>query len=160
MFGSRRASSALRLLTWFALSVVAVLGVAGALSVLLPEVAAEDVATASIVLGLAWMLVGWFLTPSVETYVGQGAVEGVPIIGPTFANPQRNPAVLADLTDRLSRQTDLGLVSAALGFGLMVVGFSFYVTPAAGFGAGLVCLAVVLAVLWRSSRSLRPRAPA
>lgn len=157
---ARRRSPPQRLLAAFLLCLAALLGAALLPWFFLPSVAFADLAAASILMGLLWMLVGWFLAPSVETYVGQGAMKGFPIIGPTFANPERNPAVMTDLADRMSRQTDLGILSAGLGLALIALGVAFYTVPMVGFAAGSVGVGAVLVLLWRASpRLARPNDP-
>ncbi len=139
-----------RLLAGFLVTTLLALFLILALPALLPS-ALVSVSTfltaACILLGLVWLLVGYAFTPTVETYLGQGAMEGVPIIGPLFANPERNPPVLTDLAWKLSAQTDAGIVLAALGFGLMTAGFAFYLAPAVGFVILAVLLLAVAVVL-------------
>lgn len=149
---STRASRLTELLAAFLGCVVFVLVLALVVPVLLPAAPGAFAIGACILLGLAWMIVGWLFVPSVETYIGQGAMRGVPIIGPSFANPERSAPVMEDLAWKLSSQTDVGIVLAVLGFLLMSVGFVFSLDPAAGlallvvFGIGLgVALGAVLA---------------
>lgn len=107
---------------------------------------------AAILLGLLWILVGWIFTPSVETYLGQGRSFSFPIIGPSFANPQRNPAVMEDLGRKLGADTDLGLLLAGLGFALMSIGFVAFFLPVLALAAvavftilvGLICFRAIL----------------
>ncbi len=121
----------------------------------------EGVVAGCIVLGLGWVLLGWFLTPSVETYIGQGAMEGFPIIGPSFANPQRNEPVMNDLARKLSQQTDAGIASAGLGFLLMLVGGVYDAVPILGLIALLTFVAAALALLLLAFLpARRPAAPA
>ncbi len=149
MLMSGRPTPPRRLLTWFSLSLALVMAVAVGLGLLEAGGAAAAAGVsgpACFFLGLVWVVLGWILSPSVETYVGPGAVRGIPIIWPSSAQPERNPPVLQDLARKLSSQTSLGIVSAALGFVLMLVGFTFYLSPLAGYVAGFAYLAAMAAV--------------
>ncbi len=143
-----------RFLAAFLLTTLAAVAVVLALSARTPLAATEvppSLAAACILVGLIWVLVGYVLTPTVETYLGQGAMKGVPIIGPSFANPQRSRPVLADLAWKLSVQTDAGILVAVLGFALMTAGFLFYLAPGVGLlilAALLVVVAAVLVLTW------------
>lgn len=102
----------------------------------------------AVFLGLVWLVLGWMFTPSVETYLGQGRAQSVPIIGPSFANPERNPAVIQDLGRKLGPQTDVGVILAGFGLALMSIGFVAYVFPVVGLAAlVLLCVVVVLVSL-------------
>jgi len=106
------------------------------------------VAGACILLGLAWIVLGWVFVPSVETYLGPGASRGIPILWPSDAIPERNAAVLRDLKGKLSWQTDMGVTLALLGILLMAVGFIFYAAAPVGLIlliGFLVCLAALFA---------------
>lgn len=70
----------------------------------------------------------------------------IPIIGPSWANPERNPAVMEDLGRKLGPQTDLGVILAGFGFVLMSIGFVAYVFPVVGLAA-LVLLSVVVVLV-------------
>ncbi len=152
---SARPTPPRRLLAWFSLSLAMLMAVAvgfGLLDAGGVAAAAGVSGPACVFLGLVWVVLGWILSPSVETYVGPGAVRGIPIIWPSSAQPERNQAVLQDLAWKLSSQTSLGIVSAVLGFILMLVGFAFYLSPLAGYAAGfayLAAMAVVALYLFR-----------
>ncbi|HYM39915.1 MAG TPA: hypothetical protein VEY12_07205 [Thermoplasmata archaeon] len=138
------ARSTHRLLEWFLVTAAAaVLGTLAAAQIgTFSDAARTQALVAScILLGLAWSIGGWILAPSVETYLGQGALEGRPVIGPSFANPERNRPVLEDLGGKLAGSTDVGIAAAVLGFLLMFTGGLTYVLP----WAGLVALGVLLA---------------
>lgn len=146
----RRLRSLQRVFKWFLASVVAAFA---AMLVLAYLSGASDATTTQaavglcILLGLGWAIVGWLLAPSVETYLGQGALEGRPVIGARFANPERNRPVLADLAGKLSGETDSGIVLASLGFVLLIVGGLYYAMPPLGPMAVVAYLVGVFVLL-------------
>lgn len=113
----------------------------------------ELLAAGWIFAGIAWVLLGWLYAPNVSTYLGPGGT-GVffrggagPIIAVSGARPAANPEVLADLGERLSRGTDLGVMLAALGALLFFVGVLAYLDVWLGIlgATGLLVLVAALA---------------
>ncbi len=153
-----RFRSAASLFGLFLVSVMALWTVSWFSAVLHPDQAGYLVGalvSGSIALGVLWIAVGWVFAPSVETYLGQGAFEGFPIIGPSWANPARTPPVMDDLARKLSRETDVGLGVAALGFVLMSLGFVTYLAPTVGVVA-IAAFTVVLAGVTLKAAWSRP----
>lgn len=101
--------------------------------------------------GVAWVLAAFLASPNVSTYLGPGGypVRGgaPPIVVPAFAIPERNPQVLADLGEKLSRGADLAALLAILGVLLLVAGILASVNPWLGVAAaaGLLVLVALLA---------------
>ncbi len=125
------------------------------LSLASPSSLSIPVAGACALLGIVWIIVGWLFAPSVEAYIGQGAVRGHPIIGPSFANPERSEPVMKDLAWRLSSQTDAGIVIAALGFVLLSMSVTYYADQFAGLVGLLVCATAFAVVLGLTFLPLR-----
>ncbi len=145
----RRTGSALgALLVWFLASVIGMLGVGFVVSVLGVPSLADPTGIWSagcIFLGLAWLVLGFLLAPSVETFMSPGTGgRAPPILWPGSARPEPNQEVIEDLGEKLSSGTDLGIATAALGAVLFLVGVIFYLAPVMGLVAlVIVCAGVV-----------------
>ncbi len=146
-----------KMLAWFLVSVVAVLLIIVGVDLLTQRgnaAVAQSVVTGFVFLGLAWVVLGWMFTASVETYAGPGAMEGIPIIWPTSAIPERNRPMLEDLASKLGGQSDMGSSFAVFGFLLMAVGIVFYAAPWAGVVVIVAFLSAVTALLLYTLRPM------
>ncbi len=102
--------------------------------------------------GIAWIVGGFLLAPSVATYLGPGG--GVILWGAasTFGvtpslRPIPSPEVLADVGEKLSRGTDLAALFAGLGVLLLVAGGLASVALWLGAAAGAAILAFVVVLM-------------
>ena len=150
-----------KMLAWFLVSVAAVLLIIFGTHLLTARsdsAVAQSVVTGFVFLGLVWVVLGWMFTASVETYAGPGAMEGIPIIWPKNAIPERNRPMLEDLGSKLGAQGDMGSSFAVLGFLLMTVGIVFYAAPWAGLVVIVVFLSAVTVLLVYTLRPVPARA--
>jgi hypothetical protein len=147
-------------LLWYLASVVVVLGAASLLAIFSSSsgsAVVEVLSAVCLLLGLAWIILGFLFAPSVGTFLAPGASWGIPIDWPRSAAPESNAPVLEDMRERLSRGTDLGIAMAALGFLLLATSIAFYLSALVGILAIVLLVGSVLALLVYSYLPPGPR---
>lgn len=147
------------LFAWYLATVVFLLALATALSLLGWAPAAPFLSATCVLVGLAWVVAAAFLAPNVTTFMAPGPNPfGVPpIVWPQDALPNRSAPVLANLGRKLSYETDPALAAAVLGFILFLSGIAVRVDLPVG-ALILLALAAAMAALLLMNRPIRSHA--
>ncbi|HEX9339565.1 MAG TPA: hypothetical protein VF992_00090 [Thermoplasmata archaeon] len=112
----------------------------------------------AILLGVAWMMVGYSTGMSVSAYLGPGAFQNRPFLGGGRSSlPSLNPEVVEDVRRKMQDRSDPSLVLIGLGAFLTAAGVITIVSWIVGFlalGALVLGVAVLLLATRRRVRSI------
>ncbi len=129
--------------------VLAVAAATAALSTFSLDAFGARVRDGAILSGIMWMIAGFLVASSTNTYLGPGAVgrRAPPIVWPADALPVRSEAVLKDLTLKLADPQSLSILFVTLGVFGVLAGFVAYASAALGVIAISIVAAAVAVLL-------------
>ncbi len=118
---------------------------------------ANVLAGGAVLLGVAWMIIGYAAGMSISSYLGPGAFQNRPFLGGGRSSlPSLNPEVIEDVRQKMHDRSDPGLVLIGLGASLTAAGIITIVSSVIGLlalGALVLGVAVLLLATGRRVRS-------